>query len=89
MAISAQHITNYPQSLLVTLYPHVPVIYCIGFYLWNEETQWAGLTLGLFIPGTAVQLLSMKWYHDDGDDRRCYLSIVHILHLGIFKRQEH
>uniref|UniRef100_A0A3Q3WP01 XK-related protein n=1 Tax=Mola mola TaxID=94237 RepID=A0A3Q3WP01_MOLML len=62
------------------------VIYCIGFYLWNEETQWAGLTLGLFLPGTAVQLLSMKWYCDDGDDRRCCLSIIHILHLGIFKR---
>lgn len=74
--------------MLVTLHPHVPVIYCIGFYLWNEETQWAGLTLGLFIPGTAVQLLSMKWYYDDGDDRRCYLSIIHILHLGIFKRYE-
>lgn len=65
---------------------HVLVIYCIGFYLWNEETQWAGLTLGLFLPGTAVQLLSMKWYCDDGDDRRCYLSVIHILHLGIFKR---
>lgn len=64
----------------------VLVIYCIGFYLWNEETQWAGITLGLFLPGTAVQLLSMKWYHDDGDDRRCYLSVIHILHLGIFKR---
>uniref|UniRef100_A0A8C7Y0R0 XK-related protein n=1 Tax=Oryzias sinensis TaxID=183150 RepID=A0A8C7Y0R0_9TELE len=62
------------------------VIYCIGFYLWNEETQWAGLTLGLFLPGTAVQLLSVKWYYDDGDDRRCYLSVIHILHLGIFKR---
>lgn len=71
---------------LTTLNLYAPVIYCIGFYLWNEETQWAGLTLGLFIPGTAVQLLSMKWYYDDGDDRRCYLSIIHILHLGIFKR---
>lgn len=50
--------------------------------------QWAGLTLGFFLPGTAVQLLSMKWYRDDGDDRRCYLSIIHILHLGIFKRQD-
>uniref|UniRef100_A0A3B3BK85 XK-related protein n=1 Tax=Oryzias melastigma TaxID=30732 RepID=A0A3B3BK85_ORYME len=69
---------------------HLPnstyMIYCIGFYLWNEETQWAGLTLGLFLPGTAVQLLSVKWYYDDGDDRRCYLSVIHILHLGIFKR---
>lgn len=64
----------------------VSVFYCVGFYLWNEETQWAGLTLGLFIPGTAVQLLSMKWYCDDGDDRRCYLSVIHILHLGIFRR---
>ena len=62
------------------------VFYCLGFYLWNEETQWAGLTLGLFLPGVAVQALSAKWYHDDGDDRRCYLSVIHLLHLGIFKR---
>ncbi|XP_068610103.1 XK-related protein 5a [Brachionichthys hirsutus] len=62
------------------------LFYCIGFYLWNEETQWAGLTLGLLLPGTAVQLLSMKWFRDDGDDRRRRLAVVHLLHLGIFKR---
>ncbi|KAI3364247.1 hypothetical protein L3Q82_011050, partial [Scortum barcoo] len=73
-------------SALVIVAERSALIYCIGFYLWNEETQWAGLTLGLFLPGTAVQLLSMKWYYDDGDDRRCYLSVIHILHLGIFKR---
>lgn len=75
-------------SRLYILCTCVLVIYCMGFYLWNEEMQWAGLTLGFFLPGTAVQLLSMKWYRDDGDDRRCYLSIIHILHLGIFKRQD-
>ncbi|XP_037305882.2 XK-related protein 5a [Pungitius pungitius] len=73
-------------SALVIVAERTALIYCIGFYLWNEETQWAGITLGLFLPGTAVQLLSMKWYYDDGDDRRCYLSVIHILHLGIFKR---
>ncbi|XP_059213124.1 XK-related protein 5a [Centropristis striata] len=73
-------------SALVIVAERTALFYCIGFYLWNEETQWAGLTLGLFLPGTAVQLLSMKWYYDDGDDRRCYLSVIHILHLGIFKR---
>ncbi|XP_058468620.1 XK-related protein 5a [Solea solea] len=73
-------------SALVIVAERSALIYCVGFYLWNEETQWAGLTLGLFLPGTAVQLLSMKWYHDDGDDRRCYLSVIHVLHLGIFKR---
>ncbi|XP_061602641.1 XK-related protein 5a [Cololabis saira] len=73
-------------SALVIVAERSSLIYCIGFYLWNEETQWAGLTLGLFLPGTAVQLLSVKWYYDDGDDRRCYLSVIHILHLGIFKR---
>lgn len=50
--------------------------------------HWAAFTLGLFLPGTAVQLLSVKWYYEDGDDRRCYLSVIHILHLGIFKRYE-
>ncbi|TNM94880.1 hypothetical protein fugu_017639 [Takifugu bimaculatus] len=73
-------------TALVIVAERSALIYCIGFYLWNEETQWAGLTLALFLPGTAVQLLSMKWYKDDGDDRRCYLSIIHILHLGLFKR---
>ncbi|KAM8846236.1 XK-related protein 5a [Synchiropus picturatus] len=73
-------------SALVIAAERIALIYCLGFYLWNEETQWAGLTLGLFLPGTAVQLLSVKWYYDDGDDRRCYLSVIHILHLGIFKR---
>ncbi|KAM4600847.1 XK-related protein 5a [Polymixia lowei] len=73
-------------SALVIVAERTALIYCIGFYLWNEETQWAGLTLGLFLPGTAVQALSVKWYYDDGEDRRCYLSVIHLLHLGIFKR---
>uniref|UniRef100_A0A1A8LJ71 XK-related protein n=4 Tax=Nothobranchius TaxID=28779 RepID=A0A1A8LJ71_9TELE len=73
-------------SALVIVAERSALIYCIGFYLWNDETQWAAFTLGLFLPGTAVQLLSVKWYYDDGDDRRCYLSVIHILHLGIFKR---
>ncbi|KAF7653714.1 hypothetical protein LDENG_00079070 [Lucifuga dentata] len=73
-------------SALVIVAERSALIYCIGFYLWNEETQWAGFTLGLFLPGTLVQLLSVKWYYDDGDDRRCYLSVIHVLHLGIFKR---
>ncbi|KAK2856151.1 hypothetical protein Q5P01_004886 [Channa striata] len=53
-------------SALVIVAERSALIYCIGFYLWNEETQWAGLTLGLFLPGTAVQLLSAKWFYDDG-----------------------
>ncbi|XP_077567522.1 XK-related protein 5a [Stigmatopora nigra] len=73
-------------SALVIAAERSALIYCIGFYLWNGETRWAGFTLGLFLPGTAVQLLSVKWYYDDGDDRRWYLSTIHILHLGIFKR---
>ncbi|XP_004083629.1 XK-related protein 5 [Oryzias latipes] len=80
------HAVLFGVSALVIVAERSALIYCIGFYLWNEETQWAGLTLGLFLPGTAVQLLSVKWYYDDGDDRRCYLSVIHILHLGIFKR---
>ncbi|XP_019727176.1 XK-related protein 5a [Hippocampus comes] len=73
-------------SALVIAAERSALIYCIGFYLWNDETRWAGFTLGLFLPGTAVQLLSVKWYYDDGDNRRWYLSTIHILHLGIFKR---
>ncbi|XP_062324344.1 XK-related protein 5a [Osmerus eperlanus] len=73
-------------SALVIVAERSALMYCIGFYLWNEDMQWAGLTLGLLLPGTAAQLLSLKWYHDDGDERTCFLSVMHILHLGIFKR---
>ncbi|KAL4630456.1 XK-related protein 5-like [Arapaima gigas] len=62
------------------------LIYCSVYYLRSGQTLWAVLTFGLALPGTAVQLLSLLWYYADGDQRTCFLSAVHLLHLGIFKR---
>ncbi|KAJ7988086.1 hypothetical protein DPEC_G00319980 [Dallia pectoralis] len=73
-------------SGLVILAERTALIYCVGFYLWNEETQWAGLTLALLLPGIPVQVLSLRWYRDDGEDYHWFLTITHILQLGIFQR---
>ncbi|TKS75610.1 XK-related protein 5 [Collichthys lucidus] len=54
---------------------------------WCQAVLFGASALVIVAERTApVQLLSMKWYCDDGDDRRCYLSVIHILHLGIFRR---
>ncbi|XP_010887802.1 XK-related protein 5a isoform X1 [Esox lucius] len=73
-------------SGMVILAERTALIYCVGFYLWNEETQWAGLTLALLLPGIPVQVLSLRWYSDDGEDYHWFLNITHILQLGIFQR---
>lgn len=62
------------------------VVYCIGFYLWQNELCLAGLTFAFLLPGSLVQVLSFRWYRADGDTRICHNFVVHTLHLGIFKR---
>uniref|UniRef100_A0AAV2L273 XK-related protein n=1 Tax=Knipowitschia caucasica TaxID=637954 RepID=A0AAV2L273_KNICA len=57
----------------------------MGFYLW-KEVQWCALTLVLFLPGSALHLLSLKWFNDDGDSPLLTLTLTHVLHLGILKR---
>ncbi|XP_036406340.1 XK-related protein 5a [Megalops cyprinoides] len=73
-------------SAIVILAERTALIYCFVYYLWFGHTLWAALTLGLALPGMAVQVLSFLWYHADGDQRKCFLSLIHLLHLGIFKR---
>ncbi|KAL0965067.1 hypothetical protein UPYG_G00276320 [Umbra pygmaea] len=73
-------------SGMVILAERTALIYCVGFYLWNEEMQWAGLTLALMLPGIPVQVLSLKWYRDDEEDQNWFLTIMHVLQLGIFQR---
>ncbi|KAG9347216.1 hypothetical protein JZ751_004783 [Albula glossodonta] len=73
-------------SAIVILAERTALIYCFVYYLWFGHMLWAGLTLGLALPGLAVQILSFLWYHADGDQRKCFLSLIHLLHLGIFKR---
>ncbi|XP_071006233.1 XK-related protein 5-like [Oncorhynchus clarkii lewisi] len=73
-------------SGLVILAERTALIYCVGFYLWNEETQWAGMTLAFLLPGILVQVLSLRWYRDDGEDHYWFLTLTHVLQLGIFQR---
>ncbi|KAI4904601.1 hypothetical protein NFI96_025710 [Prochilodus magdalenae] len=62
------------------------VFYCIGFYLWQEQVLWAGLTFAFLLPGSMVQVLSFLWYKADGERRTCRMIALHSFHLGIFKR---
>ncbi|XP_018590662.2 XK-related protein 5a [Scleropages formosus] len=76
----------FAASAFVILAERTALIYCCVYYLWNGQTLWAALTLSLALPGTAVQVLSFLWYRADGHRRTCFLSTVHLMHLGIFKR---
>ncbi|XP_035384708.1 XK-related protein 5a [Electrophorus electricus] len=73
-------------SALVILAERAALIYCIGYYLCEDQVFWAGLTSALLLPGTVVQVLSFLWYRADGEQRTCHMIILHTLHLGIFKR---
>ncbi|XP_061098422.1 XK-related protein 5a [Conger conger] len=73
-------------SAVVIVAERTALIYCFVYYLWLGHMLWAGLTLALILPGLAAQVLSFLWYHADGDQRKCFLFLIHLLHLGIFKR---
>ncbi|XP_048842508.1 XK-related protein 5a [Brienomyrus brachyistius] len=73
-------------SVLVILAERTAIAYCLVYYLWFGHTLWAALTLALALPGSIVQVLSFLWYYADGERRRCLLALVHLLHLGIYKR---
>ncbi|XP_051500298.1 XK-related protein 5a [Myxocyprinus asiaticus] len=74
------------SSALVMLAERAALLYCVGFYLWQNQLGLAGLTFALLLPGSLVQVLSFRWYRADGDKRICQNFIIHTLHLGIFKR---
>ncbi|KAG9282337.1 XK-related protein 5 [Astyanax mexicanus] len=73
-------------SALVIVGERAALLYCIGFYLWQEQVLWAGLTFALLLPGSLVQVLSFLWYRADGEQQTCHMITIHTLHLGIFKR---
>ncbi|XP_076872656.1 XK-related protein 5a [Brachyhypopomus gauderio] len=73
-------------SALVMLAERAALIYCIGYYLCQNQVFWAGITFALLLPGSIVQVLSFMWYRADGEQRTCHMIILHTLHLGIFKR---
>ncbi|KAI7799355.1 XK-related protein 5a [Triplophysa rosa] len=73
-------------TALVMLAERSALVYCIGFYLWQDELCLAGLTFAFLLPGSLVQVLSFRWHRADGDTRICHNFVIHTLHLGIFKR---
>uniref|UniRef100_A0AAY4D183 XK-related protein n=2 Tax=Denticeps clupeoides TaxID=299321 RepID=A0AAY4D183_9TELE len=63
------------------------VILCSARYLWAGRIVWAWLTLVLMLPGSAAQVLSLRWYlSDDEQGTSSLLVLIHVLHLGILKR---
>ncbi|XP_065690656.2 XK-related protein 5 isoform X2 [Patagioenas fasciata] len=55
-------------------------------YLVRGQLDWFGLTVACIIPGYAAQLLSFLWFRTDGHQRSCWLLVLHLLQLGLWKR---
>ncbi|XP_063078266.1 XK-related protein 5a [Engraulis encrasicolus] len=79
-------VTLFAVSALLIVAERTALLYCVGYYLWLGERLWVAWSLALLVPGALVQVLSCWWYLADGEHRRCLLALIHLLHLGIFKR---
>ncbi|XP_064911719.1 XK-related protein 5 isoform X7 [Columba livia] len=55
-------------------------------YLVHGQLGWFGLTVACIIPGYAAQLLSILWFRTDGHQHSCWLLVLHLLQLGLWKR---
>ncbi|XP_071598281.1 XK-related protein 5 [Heliangelus exortis] len=55
-------------------------------YLIHGQLGWFGLTTACMVPGYVVQLLSIIWFRADGHPSGCWLLVLHILQLGLWKR---
>ncbi|NXP54542.1 XKR5 protein, partial [Heliornis fulica] len=55
-------------------------------YLVSGQLVWFGLTIACIVPGYAAQLLSILWFRADGHPAGCWLLILHLLQLGLWKR---
>ncbi|KAM7119227.1 XK-related protein 5 isoform 1-T1 [Ciconia maguari] len=55
-------------------------------YLVRGQLGWFGLTVACLVPGYAAQLLSILWFRADGRPRSCWLLVLHLLQLGLWKR---
>ncbi|XP_074144040.1 XK-related protein 5 [Sminthopsis crassicaudata] len=58
----------------------------VVYYFYTEQYLWAWLTVSALLPGCLTQGLSYLWFLADGHPVSCSLVIVHLLHLGIWKR---
>ncbi|KAM6433179.1 LOW QUALITY PROTEIN: XK-related protein 5 [Rhynochetos jubatus] len=55
-------------------------------YLVRGQLNWLGLTVACVVPGYVVQLLSILWFRADGRPPSCWLLVLHLLQLGLWKR---
>ncbi|KAM6366709.1 XK-related protein 5 [Alca torda] len=55
-------------------------------YLVRGQLGWLGLTIACVVPGYAAQLLSILWFRADGRPPGCWLLVLHLLQLGLWKR---
>ncbi|NWT83317.1 XKR5 protein, partial [Lanius ludovicianus] len=55
-------------------------------YLLRGQLGWFGLTITCLVPGYAAQLLSILWFRADGHSPGCWLLVLHLLQLGLWKR---
>ncbi|XP_075000954.1 XK-related protein 5 isoform X2 [Calonectris borealis] len=58
----------------------------IVHYLVRGQLGWFGLTIACVVPGYAAQLLSILWFRADGRPPGCWLLVLHLLQLGLWKR---
>ncbi|XP_009944936.1 PREDICTED: XK-related protein 5, partial [Leptosomus discolor] len=58
----------------------------IVHYLIRGELGWFGLTIACGVPGYVAQLLSILWFRADGRPPGCWLLVLHLLQLGLWKR---
>ncbi|XP_051831949.1 XK-related protein 5 isoform X2 [Antechinus flavipes] len=58
----------------------------VVYYFYTEQYLWAWLTVSALLPGCLTQGLSYLWFLADGHPVSCSLVIIHLLHLGIWKR---
>ncbi|NWQ68656.1 XKR5 protein, partial [Neopipo cinnamomea] len=61
-------------------------LYAIIHYLVHGQLGWFGLTMACVVPGYAAQLLSILWFREDRHARSCWLLVLHLLQLGLWKR---
>ncbi|XP_052001563.1 XK-related protein 5-like [Xyrauchen texanus] len=87
--ITWSHVCLYSFSGVIILLEKVALVLCFMNYLWMGNELLAWLTLGLCLPSTAVQLLSLKWYITEAEKPKPSLILVHCLHLGTFQRLWH
>ncbi|NXW66698.1 XKR5 protein, partial [Eurystomus gularis] len=55
-------------------------------YLVRGQLGWLGLTIACAVPGYTAQLLSILWFRADGHPPDYWLLMLHLLQLGLWKR---